>query len=91
MYLIYLIYVPFSVPCVSGVLNIIACGGRDQSVTISCNENEVINIKAGSYGRTVSYEEACYHTSQAMDINCVSEESGNIVSNKTNNYVDAAY
>ena len=69
-----------SVPCESSAINRIVCGGRDVSDTFSCEENSIINIIHGNYGRTVSYEEECNYDSSTMDTNCVSEESNNIVS-----------
>ena len=49
-------------------------------MTISCEQNTVINIKAGIWGRTVPYEEQCYCDGCVVDTNCVSEASNEIVS-----------
>ena len=55
----------------------------DDSVTIECDAQAVINIIGGNFGRTLPYDQACSYSSEKVaDTNCVSDESKQIVSEK---------
>ena len=53
----------------------------DDSVTIECDAQAVINIIGGNFGRTLPYDQACSYSSERVaDTNCFSDESKQIVS-----------